>query len=567
MQGSILLLTLRRLRAPLLLLVAIYAVGMTGLVLIPGIAADGTPWHMSVFQALYFMSYTASTIGFGEIPQAFTDTQRLWVTFVIYASVIGWTYSLGSLLALTQDRAFMAAIAAARFQRAVRALREPFYIICGFGETGLLLARALDSLRQRFVVVEIDQARAQALSLLGLEQDVPVLPADAALPDNLLTAGLGKAQCQGVLALTDDDQANLAVAMSVRLLNPRIPVLARAMSREAAANMASFGTDSIINPFATFGDYLGLTISSPGSYQLLSWLTGLPGTSLKPETVPPRGHWVVCGYGHFGREVVAAIRHEGMNISVIDPEGCDLPGLVPVLGRGTESEPLREAGIERAVGLVAGTDDDVTNLSIAVTARELNPELFTVLRQNSEANRALFEVFRADITMVSAQIVANECLAVLKTPRLAAFLDVVRASSDAWADSVVARLHATLGAQTPEIWGIQLTQVAAPAIHYALVRDNLTVLLGDLARDPTAREERLACVPLALFRNGDLQPLPDDQLALVVGDEILYAGHREARDLQRSTLGNANVCDYVLQGIDLPGGWVWQWWAARRGRA
>jgi voltage-gated potassium channel len=312
MHGSILLLTLRRLRAPLLLLIGIYAVGMTGLVLIPGIDAHGQPWHMSVFQALYFMSYTASTIGFGEIPQAFTDSQRLWVTFVIYASVIGWTYSLGSLLALTRDRAFMATLAAARFERAVRAMREPFYVICGFGETGLLLARALDSLRQRFVVVEIDPERAQALSLLGLEQDVPVLPADAALPDKLLAAGLGKPQCQGVLALTDDDQANLAVAMSVRLLNPRIPVLARAMSREVAANMASFGTDSIINPFTTFGDYLGLTISSPASYQLLSWLTGLPGTSLKPETVPPRGHWVVCGYGRFGRGVVAAHRHEGM---------------------------------------------------------------------------------------------------------------------------------------------------------------------------------------------------------------------------------------------------------------
>jgi len=47
---------------------------------------------MTLFQAFYFTSYTASTIGFGEIPYAFTDRQRLWVTVIIYASVIGWAY-------------------------------------------------------------------------------------------------------------------------------------------------------------------------------------------------------------------------------------------------------------------------------------------------------------------------------------------------------------------------------------------------------------------------------------------------------------------------------------------
>jgi hypothetical membrane protein len=75
--NSSLLLTLRRLRAPIILLIAIFAVGMTGLVLIPGVDANGEPWHMTLFQAFYFTSYTASTIGFGEIPHAFTDRQRL----------------------------------------------------------------------------------------------------------------------------------------------------------------------------------------------------------------------------------------------------------------------------------------------------------------------------------------------------------------------------------------------------------------------------------------------------------------------------------------------------------
>ena len=62
---SVLLLTLRRLRWPLVLLVGVYAVGILGLVLIPGVDEHGRPTPMGFFHAFYFLSYTASTIGFG----------------------------------------------------------------------------------------------------------------------------------------------------------------------------------------------------------------------------------------------------------------------------------------------------------------------------------------------------------------------------------------------------------------------------------------------------------------------------------------------------------------------
>ena len=57
---------------------------------------------MSFFHAFYFMSYTATTIGFGEIPNAFSDGQRLWVTFCIYLVVVAWSYAIIVLVALLQ---------------------------------------------------------------------------------------------------------------------------------------------------------------------------------------------------------------------------------------------------------------------------------------------------------------------------------------------------------------------------------------------------------------------------------------------------------------------------------
>src|SRR5690606_37853131 len=97
-----------------------------------------------------------TTIGFGEIPHSFSDQQRLWVIVSIYLSVVGWAYTLGSVFSLLSDRSLQQAIAMQRFVRAVRRLREPFYLVCGYGETGRLICSALDRMGLRSVVIEID---------------------------------------------------------------------------------------------------------------------------------------------------------------------------------------------------------------------------------------------------------------------------------------------------------------------------------------------------------------------------------------------------------------------------
>jgi voltage-gated potassium channel len=557
MNNSVLFLGLRHLRGPLILMVSVFAVGIGGLVLIPGVDAQDQRWHLTFAQALYFMSYTATTIGFGEVPGAFTDTQRLWVTAMIFASVVAWATLVGSLLGLLRHQAFRGALTLASFTRSIRAMREPFYLICGFGETGLLIGRALDRLGIRFVVIDTDPLRVEELALLDLVQDVPRLCADARLPEYLLQAGLARPTCRGVLALTGDEQTNLAVAMSVRLLNPDTPVLARAMSTEVAGNMASFGTDHIINPFSRFGAYLALALAAPANYQLITWLTALTGTDFAPPAAPPRGHWVICGYGRFGREAARALRGQDLDVSVIDPGDQVIEGIRTIRGTGTEAAPLLAAGIGDAVGIVVGTDDDITNLSIAVTARELNGSLFTVVRQNLQANSALFRAFRADITMISSAVIANDCLAVIQTPQLADFVTCVSEQKEPWAQAALARVAAVLGSRVPEIWSVTINTGAAPALTRRIA-EGLTVTLGDLARSPADRLRPLPLLPLALTRGGQLRAFPDPDLAVASGDQVLYAGTPEARATQARLLRNPPLLDYAVTGVEAPAAWIWQ---------
>jgi voltage-gated potassium channel len=546
---------LRRMRAPLLVVIAIYAVSVLGLTLISGIDAEGKPTPpLSFFDAFYIVSYTATTIGFGEIPKAFSYGQRMWVVFCIYLTVVGWTYGIVTVLNLLREEAFQNARKTQTFARQVRRMADPFYLVGGYGETGKLLCRALDHLCIPFTVIDASQEQVDDMKLQDFVRDCPALAADASNPEVLLMAGLRHRHCLGVIAITDEDSTNLAVAMSVRLLNDGIPVLCRVQSKETAANMASFGTNHVINPFEKFGEYLALAVRSPGSYQLLEWLTGIPGSELKPQAEPPQGHWVVAGFGRLGSAVARQLDQHGMSLTIIDPDYELVKSHPCVPGLGTEAATLREAGIDRAVGIVAGSDNDVNNLSIAVTAKELNPKLFIVLRRNLQSNRILFEAFRSDLEMVPSEIVAHECLAVLTTPLLSRFLEIVKQQDDAWADALVERLKQCAGTLVPATWTVELSAGSAPAIEWHL--RNRALSLARLMRDPGNREERLECHPLLLVRMGGEILLPDPATHLEPRDRILFAGTREAASRQSLTLSNRNAAEYVLTGRDVTGAWV-----------
>ena len=119
------------------------------------------------------MSYTATTIGFGEVPHPFSYAQRLWMTVSIYITVIGWAYTLGSVFALARHPAFRIALGRYRFEARVRRMTDPFFVVCGYGQSGRKLVAALDEIGFGTVVLESDPDRARAHLELELREHHP----------------------------------------------------------------------------------------------------------------------------------------------------------------------------------------------------------------------------------------------------------------------------------------------------------------------------------------------------------------------------------------------------------
>lgn len=545
-------LVLRRMRAPLVVLIVIFAVSVLGLTLMPGEDAQGRPDRMGIFDSFYFMSYTATTIGFGELPHAFTAAQRMWVTFAIFLSVIGWAYAIGTLLALGQDRGFRQALARRSFTSAVRRMHEPFLLLVGYGNSAKMLARSLDDLGRRFVVLDTNEDRVSSVELDHYHADAPALHGNARDTGLMVLAGLGHRTCTGVVALTGDDETNLDVVMTTALLRPDLPVTARSNSRDVAERMRAFGAREVVNPLDRFGDHLRILLRSPAAYQLMMWLTSTPGTPLPERFAPlPRGRWVVCGHGAYGDELSSDLRAEGLDVTVVHVSG----GTV-LAGTGDSAQVVESGHVEDAVGFIAATDNDTTNLWLVEAAKRANPDAFVVALQNRRANAPLFEAIGVDFGMVPAEVVAHEVLARLVNPALMRFLPAVPHQGDEWSAELVDRLVETCGTGTPDLWHVTLDEEQAPALAGRL--EEQPVRLADLLRDPGDRDHDLDVVALALLRDGERTMAPDGDVALRPGDRLLLAGRRRAQAALNTTLTEEPTATYVLDGRRVPTSWVWR---------
>jgi Trk K+ transport system NAD-binding subunit len=562
---NIVFLILRRMRRPLLTLVLVYAVSILGLVLIPGQDAQGEPWHMSFFHAFYFVSFMSTTIGFGEVPYEFTDAQRAWVTICIYMSVVAWLYAIGTILSLLQDKTFQHAIRERRFAQRIRHMREPFYILCGYGETGRELARALTERGQHVVVVDLNEDKINLLKLQNLRDYVPALHANARTPRHLLEAGLGHPQCAGIVALTNNNEVNLKIAITSKLLNPDVTVICRADSHDIEANMASFGTDYIIDPFDTFAKYLSTALQTPGLYLLQRWLTSRPGTLLPDPVYPPtKGHWIIGGYGRFGKAVFDRLKKEDISITVMEatPEKTGEPRQGVVKGIGTEEDTLLEAEVQQAVGIVAGTDNDANNLSIVMTARAMTNKLFVIARQNYRENDPLFQAVGADMVMHPSAIVAEKIRVLLATPMLYEFMSLAAYQEEDWACELVSRIAGMVDHRVPVIQEFIIEQSRHCAIEYMLERGRV-VRLRDIMREPGNREHSLNSIALLRISRNSRELLPGEDTELLLGDKLLFCGTRHAFSTMEWILCHGPTLEYMLTGEDKPRSWLWRRFTSR----
>jgi len=556
-------LLLRRLRAPIITIIGVYAISIAGFVVIPGQDNLGNIWHMDFFHAFYFVSFMGSTIGFGEIPYPFTVAQRVWATISIYGTVISWLYSMGTIFSLFQDQNYQRLTRRTRFINQVKRISEPYYLICGFGSTGSRVAQQLDNHNIPSVIIESKLKVINELETDELGLKLPSLCANASDPEVLKIAGIDNDLCVGVLALTIDDQANLAIAINSKLVKPDRLVISGTQSKATTGNLASFGTDLILDPFEIFADHLMLILKQPYKHLIYDIFVNPNHNVWASPYQETRGSWVICGYGRFGRALEQQFKKHSIahTFISIDPKGYDAP-IGTVHGTGTEAHTLQEAGIENALGVIAGTDNDADNLSIIITARDLKPGLITVARQNVRTNKPVFKAAAVNLIMEPGRIVANEIYMRVRTPLLTECFDLIRQQDKDSSRTLLGMIANTMGDEDLDVWTLTINDEHSPAITEAIDGGG-KVALSSLAKDPRERELPLPAFALLLKRDNDYRLIPTPETALQKGDQILFCGQHQAQIHMGWIMRDHNTLRYIQTGKVGPDGLLWRWLKGR----
>ena len=538
-------------RRPFIVIIVTYTIAIVGLLIIDGVDDKGNIYHMSIFDAFYFVSYTASTIGFGETPYTFTYPQRLWVSFSIYLTVLGWFYGIGTLVALLQDKLFLREFERARFVHQVKRLKDKFIIILGYNQiTSEIINRAIEQ-GIRTVVIEKDEERANALRLENFTPTVPVLVADAFTPKALENAGIKKYNCKGLVSIFENDSLNLRIALTSKLLNPYVRLAIKSTTTNHSENLRDLDVEIIANPFSIISSEIEMAINAPNLLKLEKWIYKIDNLNANLP-VFPKGKYIICGFGRMGQHIYNILRSDKVEAEFIEINKAkvgtfnnDLKRHIS-FGNADDKELLLNVGIEDAVAIISATNNDTTNLSILATAKKLNPKIMTIARENEMEDFSIFKSAKIDHIFMPSRILINKTTNALISPLSDKFIRMMCKKDDLWASKLVKDLIQTID-ENPILHEQKIDKANSPEIFNAIKEDK-EILLEIFNCSLYNREQKNNIIPLLIHRDGEYRILPEHDIKLCEDDEILFACDENAKNDLEYIAQNFYEFHYVYTG-------------------
>ena len=551
MTNSTLWIVLLRMRMPFIVIIVTYTIAITGLLLIDGVDDKGNIYHMSIFDAYYFVTYTANTIGFGETPYAFTYPQRMWVSFSIYLTVLGWFYGIGTLVSLLQDKVLLEELRRNKFRRDVKKIKQSFIIVLGYNNiTSEIIKKAL-SYDIKTVVIESDENRVNDLLLENFTPYVPVLLSDVSSPKVLEEAGIEKSNCRGLVCLFNDDKLNLKVAVMAKILNRNIKLVVKASTANQSENLEDIGVDIVANPFSIISKEIDIAFKAPNILKLEKWIYKIDNLNAQTPNFP-MGRYIICGFGRMGNYLQDRLSDNEIELVFIEIDEKKLANYKEdsvsriIIGDADDKRVLTKAGILESVAIIAATNDDTTNLSILSSAKKLNPKIVTIARENELGYVSMFQNSRIDHIFLPANILINKTTNALINPLSDLFIQEMITKDETWASSLVKKLTQTID-ENPLLESIEIDNFDAPEIYKHL--DNGEELKLKIFRTSLHnRELNNNIVPLALIRGGEKYLIPDWDMPLEKNDKILFACDEYARDDMQNIAQNIYEFYYAYSG-------------------
>jgi voltage-gated potassium channel len=211
-------------------------------------------------------------------------------------------------------------------------------------------------------------------------------------------------------------------------------------------------------------------------------------------------HFILCGYGRIGTEIVTEFEDHKVPYAVIDQTEeavgrLRAEGRLHIEGDASSEELLKQAGIERARGLISAVDSDERAVYIVLAARALKPDLYIIARAGRPESIRRLELAGATRTISPYQMAGHRIAELAVRPALVDVLDTLH--------------HGELGIGVEELLiGIGMAAIGKTITEAGLLDPSAAKLLALRRRDGT----------LYVSPSSDLR-LEDGDLLIALGTE------------------------------------------------
>lgn len=146
-------------------------------------------------------------------------------------------------------------------------------------------------------------------------------------------------------------------------------------------------------------------------------------------------HYIICGFGRMGKVVTQQLEAQGVPFVVVESEKENAPDLADfvypvIIGNAGDEEVLKQAGIEKAKGLISVVSSDAENVFIVLTARRMNKDINIVSRCLKTSNIEKLELAGADKVVSHFELGGNRIAQAALHPTTVEFVDLIENVSE-----------------------------------------------------------------------------------------------------------------------------------------
>lgn len=217
------------------------------------------------------------------------------------------------------------------------------------------------------------------------------------------------------------------------------------------------------NPFKIIASQINLALMAPNILKLERWIYQIGKLNDSLPTLP-QGRYIICGFGRFGQEIYKVFKANNIKAVFIEIKKTKKRANKDIIfGNSDDKHILKDAGIDKSVAIIAGTQDDTTNISILRTAKKLNKDIVTIARENHIEDFSIFKNADIDEIFMPSKILINKTTNALIKPSADKFIKYMRTQDEKWGQSLVKKLVQDID-ENPSIYLLHLVEKRAIAI-------------------------------------------------------------------------------------------------------